>query len=189
MAPYGEHPNSMAMVTVHRTFQGEDRLCFGRVRSPESMSLSEIQKRLDYFKNSPVEIAFPCQLRLSRRSRWLRAAYWWLRRNCSGRRYGDRIGTFGMSSLAGQGTLNRGHPSIHTTSITYGPLDEAGSSLVTLQCDHRVMDGMAASRCLMRLQYVMLGQVQQELEELGAREEERQAAPCNRAMPELIRKH
>jgi hypothetical protein len=73
-----------------------------------------------------------------------------------------------MSTLAGQGALNRWHPSVLTSSLSWGPLDEAGRSLVTMIYDHRVMDGMAAARGLGELEKILHGAIATELETMVA---------------------
>jgi hypothetical protein len=89
--------------------------------------------------------------------------------NVAGGKRHRRVGTFSLSTLAGQGSLNRGHPSILTTSLTYGPLDERGEMVVTLLCDHRVLDGVAAARAVNALREVMCGQIADELRQMQAR--------------------
>jgi hypothetical protein len=80
-----------------------------------------------------------------------------------------RIGTFSLSALASQQAFNRFHPTLCTTSLTYGPLEPDGRCLVTLIADHRVLDGAAAARALERLEAVLGGPVTAELTALRAR--------------------
>jgi hypothetical protein len=79
-----------------------------------------------------------------------------------------RIGTFSLSTLAGLGASNHGHPTICTTSLSYAPLDTEGRCPVTLICDHRVLDGAAAARALARLEQVLCGEILDELDGLRA---------------------
>ncbi|MEX2176717.1 MAG: hypothetical protein WD872_20285 [Pirellulaceae bacterium] len=154
---------SVAMLTINRQHRGEDRLCWGRFISPESQSLASLQRRLDRYEREPVEKAFDKQLRLSWMPATVRRLLLGWNLNVAGRHRAIRVGTFSMSSLAGQGTLNRGHPSFLTSSLTYGPLDERGRTIVTLLCDHRVLDGVAAARALTDLQQIFHGQIAEEL--------------------------
>ena len=62
-----------------------------------------------------------------------------------------------------------GHPSVLTSSLTYGPLDERGCSVVTLLCDHRVLDGVPAAAALADLEETLRGQVCGELALLARR--------------------
>ncbi len=78
-------------------------------------------------------------------------------------RAAKRLGTFTMSTLAGEGVLNRMHQTVLTTSLTYGPLDANGRMLVTLLCDHRVVDGIIAARALADLEAALHGSISAEL--------------------------
>ena len=116
---------------------------------------------------------FRRQLRFSRFPTWLRRLGWRIGLYADMGKRAKRFGSFSVSSLAGLGTLNRLHPSIHTTSLTYGPLDERGRSLVTLICDHRLIDGVAAAQALHALQEALGTTIANELRALAAH---RQAA-------------
>jgi hypothetical protein len=79
-----------------------------------------------------------------------------------------RLGTFSLSTLAGEGCSNRGHPTFLTTSLSYDPLDEAGRMRVTLLADHRLIDGVPAARALAALEATLTGDIQRELITLAA---------------------
>ena len=72
-----------------------------------------------------------------------------------------------MSTLAGQGVLNRGHQTFLTSSLTYGPLDEQGRVVVTLLCDHRVVDGIVAAQALAGLETALKGPIADEMRALA----------------------
>ena len=147
-----QSPENVAMVTINREYRGEERLCWGRFMHPERQSLGELQEALDAYQREPVDQVFRRQVRLSQCPTLLRRAALWLNLNFARGRRAKRLGTFSMSSLAGQQTLNRFHPTFLTTSLTFGPFDEQGRTLVTLICDHRVLDGALAARALSSLQ-------------------------------------
>jgi hypothetical protein len=159
---------NVGMVTINREHHGEDRLCWGRFMSPETQSLADLQGALDAYQGEPVERIFRRQVRLSRIPAPLRRLALWLNLNFSRRRRAKRLGTFSISTLAGQQTLNRFHPTLLTTSLTWGPLDESGRALVTLVCDHRVLDGALAARVLSTLQAVLRGSIAEELRAMRA---------------------
>ncbi len=69
-----------------------------------------------------------------------------------GRKRAKTIGTFTISSLAGMKATNREHPLVATTSLSYSPLDHDDHCVVTLQSDHRVLDGVKAAECLEELE-------------------------------------
>jgi hypothetical protein len=163
-----ESAENVAMVTVNREYGGEDRLCWGRFMSPERHSLSELQDELDAYQHQPVEQIFRRQVRLSKFPGPLRRLALWLNLNFARGRRARRLGTFSMSSLAGQQAVNRFHPTLLATSLTFGPLDERGRALVTLVCDHRVLDGALAARALASLHDILRGEIADELRLLQA---------------------
>lgn len=150
-------------LSIARTHEGEDRLCWGRILRPDSTPLPELQTTLDNYQSWRVEDVFRRQVRLSRYPGWVRRMVWRYGLYVDLARRARRFGTFSISSLAGQGALNRTHPSIHTSSLTYGPADRAGRCLVTLLCDHRVLDGVAATRALNHLEQVLQDEIASEL--------------------------
>lgn len=163
-----ESAETVAMVAINREHCGEDRLCWGRFISPERSSLSALQDALDAYQQEPVEQIFRRQVRLSKFPVPLRRLALWLNLNFARKRRAKRLGTFSMSSLAGQQALNRFHPTLLATSLTFGPLDDRGSSLVTLVCDHRVLDGALAARALGSLHDMLRGEIADELRALQA---------------------
>jgi Pyruvate/2-oxoglutarate dehydrogenase complex, dihydrolipoamide acyltransferase (E2) component, and related enzymes len=158
-----ESPYSVAMLAINRQFEGEDRLCWGRFDEPADQPLTAIQERLDRYTRDPVEQIFKRQVRLSRLPGWLRRSLLWWNLNFAGAMRAKRLGTFSLSTLAGQGALNRAHPTFLTSSMTYGPIDDDGRCLVTLLCDHRVVDGAIGARALNDFHNVMRGQISAEL--------------------------
>ena len=160
--------DNVAMVAINRQHRGEERLCWGRFISPESQSLAELQNALDAYQREPVEEVFRRQLRLSKCPTLVRRLALWLNLNFSRKRRSKRLGTFSISTLAGQQALNRFNPTLLTTSLSWGPLDERGRSLATLICDHRVLDGALAARALCSLQAVLRGAITDELRAMQA---------------------
>ncbi len=156
------------MVVVNRQYLGEDRICWGKLLRPESRPLVHLQRQLDAYQHEPVEQVFRRQVILSRLPTTARRLLYWWNQNFAGRKRAIRLGTFTMSTLAGQGVLNRMHQTFLTSSLTYGPVDEDGQSLVTLLCDHRVVDGIVAARALSNLEAAMCGPIAEELKSLAA---------------------
>jgi len=158
-----ESSYSVAMLAINREFQREDRLCWGRFDEPADQPLTRLHQRLEAYTHESVEQIFKRQVRLSRLPTWLRRTLMWWNLNFAGSMRAKRLGTFSLSTLAGQGALNRAHPTFLTSSLTYGPIDAEGRATVTLLCDHRVLDGTVAARALVDLQNVMNGQIAAEL--------------------------
>jgi hypothetical protein len=158
-----EAPHSVGMIALNRECHGEDRICWGRFDEPENQRLTVLQRELERYQSSPVDEVFTRQVRLSRMPGWLRRGLLWWNLYFAGSRRARRLGTFSLSTLAGHGALNRGHPTFLTSSLTYGPLDERGQCVVTLLCDHRVIDGVMAARALGDLQATLCGPITAEL--------------------------
>jgi hypothetical protein len=158
-----EWPASIGMVAMNRQTSGDDRICCARFRSPETRTLTELNGHLRWYQTRPIEEAFAKQVRFSRLPTALRRLVWWWNLNVVGPKRASRLGTFSISSLAGQHSLNRGHPTVVTSSLTYGPLDEHRRSVVTLLCDHRVLDGVPAAAALADLEGVLQGEICHEL--------------------------
>ncbi len=162
-----QYPASVATIAVNRESDGEDRLFWARLQHPETCSLVELQESLAAYQTADVEQVFWRHLAMGRLPTPVRRLLWWLRLNTAPRKRALRMGTFGISTLAGQGVYNRLHPHFLTSSLTYGPLQPDGTMWVTLLCDHRVLDGVAAARAINRLEQILCGEIADELAALG----------------------
>ncbi len=157
---------SIASVAINRTDAGEDRLFFARLLHPENRSLTDIQQFLDRSVSAPLEDVFSRQLQLESLPGPLRRAILWANINSASPKRCTRIGTFSLSTLAGLGASNHGHPTICTTSLSFTPLEADGRCRVTLICDHRVLDGATAARALEALEAMLCGPIVAELQSL-----------------------
>jgi hypothetical protein len=154
-------------ISVNRVVDGQNRLFFGRLRSPDRKSLWRLQAELDRLKSGSIDRVFRDQLAADRFPRWFRRGVWWLRSNFQLAKRANRTGTGSISVLAGQGVLNRQHPCMLTSSLSYGPMDEQGQMWVTLQCDHRLIDGYLAAQALNCIDEKLQTNVLTELRSLG----------------------
>ena len=161
-----QHGEVVITIAIHREHNHRPRLCWGRITDPQRTPLVRLQRQLDWYATAPVEKAFRTQLRLSRLPTPLRRAAWRLAGSYGPRR-AKHVGTGAISTLAGQGALNRFHPTVTTTSLNYGPLDENGRAWVTLLCDHRVADGYVMANALAGMEKALVGPVQEELASLA----------------------
>ena len=154
---------SVAVLAVNRGEAGDDRLFFARLCRPDATPLPLLQAAIDRFSSSPVEEVYKRQLQLEGVPGWLRRTILrWNMLSTSPKR-ATRIGTFSLSTLAGFSATNRFHPTLCTTSLSYGPLDGDGRCLVTVIADHRVLDGATVARALARLEEVLGGEIVDEL--------------------------
>lgn len=157
---------SVASIAINRADGSDDRLFFARLPHPESRSLPEIQQFLDRCVSAPIEEVFSRQLQLESLPGPLRRAVLWCNINSASPKRCTRIGTFSLSTLAGLGASNHGHPTICTTSLSFAPLEADGRCRVTLICDHRVLDGATAARALGALEAMLCGPIMAELQGL-----------------------
>jgi hypothetical protein len=171
---------SVATLAVNRADdEGGDRLFFARLAAPDSLPLVAVQAFVDRHATAPVDEIFRRQLELEMVPGWLRRTILkWNMNSASPKRPG-RIGTFSMSSLAGFSAGNHFHPTLCTTSLCQGPLDEAGRCRVTLIADHRVLDGVTVARALEQLEAVLAREIATELRSLPAAD----APPANPLAP------
>jgi hypothetical protein len=165
-----EHPVGIASVAVERRFGDEDAVFFGHVRSPERLSLPDLDARLRGFKDEPLERvgSFRRALRVSRLPLPVRRLVWWFGLNCWGRKRAACLGTFGVSVYAGLGAASLHPLSPLTTTLNYGVLAPDGTVDVRLIYDHRVLDGCTVARALEELEGVLTGAVLNELRYLRA---------------------
>lgn len=159
-----EHPHTVASISIHRKDpEGGKRLIWGRINDAENRTLVDIQQRLDHAIYGRLEEVFKDGIRLERLPTPIRRLSWWLAMKWHGRQRAKKIGTFSISTLAGQNAINRGHPLVVTTSLAYSQCEADGSCLVTLLSDHRVLDGILAARALQLLENKLRGPVLSEL--------------------------
>lgn len=135
-------------ISVNRRVDDHDQLYFGRLGDTDQLNIRAIQDQLNYFQYHDPQVAFRQQYQAARLPRLLRDLIWWWRLEVDYRNRNQRIGSASLSTLAGHGAYNRHHPCLLTSSLSYGPIDAKGQTLVTLQCDHRVMDGVQACQAL-----------------------------------------
>lgn len=154
---------SVATLAVNRVEEGDDRLFWARLTAPDAMPLAAIQRFIADCGTKPVEEMFRRQLELEMVPGFLRRTILRWNMNSFSPKRAARIGTFSLSTLAGMGATNRFHPTICTTSLSYAPLEADGHCLVTLIADHRVLDGAAAARALLRLEEVLCHDILAEL--------------------------
>jgi hypothetical protein len=166
-----EHATNKAMVAVERSFEdGEQAVFFVPIKQPETLSLSELDARLQRYKSAAPEALYGI-----RRSLWLcrlpqpvRRVLWWSMLNFSGNRRGHYVGTFGVSAYSGLGAASLHPLSVTPTTLTYGVVDADGAVDVRIVYDHRVLDGATVARALGELEQILHLRILTELRNLKA---------------------
>lgn len=161
-----EYPQTACMVAVRREHRGEDRLFFGLFRSPEERGLEPLQKRLDAFKHGEIETTheYRWQLRLAMWPGVLRRMVWRVALYVSGRVRVRHLGTFAITTVGGQGATIVHAPTVQTTLLSMGPMNEAGVMRVTVCYDHRVVDAGTLADVLAELERTLNGEMVEELD-------------------------
>lgn len=159
-------PESVATLSINRRVEDRDVLFWAHLPAPDRVPLAELQASIDRHARDPVDTVFRRQLQLAALPGWLRRTVLWWNLHTASRKRAKRMGTFSLSTLAGQAAYNRLHPSPLTTSLTYGPLDAEQRCLVTLLADHRLLDGAPVARALEQLERVLGDEIACELRSL-----------------------
>ena len=167
---------SVATVSINRPIDGADVLFWAHLPSPDRQPLPELQAAIAAHATAPVDDVFRRQQELARLPGWLRRTVLWWNLHSTSPKRAKRMGTFSVSTLASHAAFNRFHPSPLTTSLTYGPLDGQGRSLVTLLADHRLLDGVPVAKALARLDEVLHTDIARELGSLASATARRPAA-------------
>jgi hypothetical protein len=164
-----EHPKNIATLNIGRRVQEEDVVLHAHVRSPEKRSLVEIDAIIRHFMETPV-VQIDSYRRVNRVSHLpgpLRRLLMWATLNLFGRRRCHNFGTFGLTSVAGQGAGILNLVPLLTSTLHYGLLDEKSCLDVRLAFDHRVLDGALAAETLLHLEVTLLGEILDEVRSLG----------------------
>ncbi len=161
-----QHDTSIGILAIQREFRGEPWLFWGRFNSLEVTPLFELQQQLDRYQQQPVKQIFKRFLQLSSIPNPLRRFIWWCHIQLHGPTRAQRVGTFFLSTLASRGVEIDCPPSFQTGVLSYGPIDTAGLSRVTLAYDHRLMDGQLVADSLLRLEQILNGVLAEELQTL-----------------------
>ncbi|MCG8583673.1 MAG: 2-oxo acid dehydrogenase subunit E2 [Pirellulales bacterium] len=162
-----QHNANEAKLVMRREFEGDDWLFWARFLRPESSTLTELQGQLDQYQSAPVEEVFRQQVQFARLPVLARRALWWFTLNLTGRKRAKRVGTFALTTVAGQGTMIPQPPSLLTSTISYGPIADDGRATVSLTYDHRLMDGHHVADILRELDETLHTVIRAELRELS----------------------
>lgn len=163
-------PESVATLSINRRVGESDVLFWAHLPAPDRIPLAELQASIDRHAREPVDTVFRRQQQLAALPGWLRRSVLWWNLHTASRKRAKRMGTFSLSTLAGQAAFNRLHPSPLTTSLTYGPLDAEQRCLVTLLADHRLLDGVPVARALESLERVLGDTIAAELRSMQQRD-------------------
>jgi hypothetical protein len=164
-----EHPENVGSIVISRRLEGDDALFYLPIPAPEKLPLREIQRLLKEAREKPIaEIpAFRRQVRLGRLPGFCRLPLLRLGVDWTTRPRVRQLGTFGMSVLASMGIANLSTWVPWTTMVHYTPFDDAGSMLLRIAIDHRVLDGLEVAYALREMEEVLNRQILEEFLQMG----------------------
>lgn len=165
-----ENPKTIATVNIGRRVGTENVVLHAHIRSPENRTLAQIDAIVHSFMETPVEQidSYRRVTRVSHLPGFLRRSLMWATLNLFGRRRCHNFGTFGLTSVAGQGAGLLNLVPLLTTTLHHGLFDEAGSLEMRLAFDHRVLDGAFAAATLAQLETTLLGALLAEVQTMAA---------------------
>lgn len=170
-----QHHDVVCMLTLSRKHEGQERLFFARFNNPQEDGLDELQQRYDYLRQAPVEEIkqFRHQIRFASMPRFLRRCGWWVMFNLWPAKRSSHIGTMAMSLSGYKGSFGTRHLGPLTSILGTDPVPRKGKSHLTLTFDHRVLDGVPATRILNQIQKRLTTTVAEELAKLVVAESQK----------------
>jgi 2-oxoacid dehydrogenases acyltransferase (catalytic domain) len=160
-----EHPCCIANFVIEREWKGERAIFCDQIRSPESLSLRDIDDRLRAMRGAQIEAlgGFRRIIRITRYPFLVRRLLWSLALKGSGRLRARYFGTFCVNLLAGRSMQVSQSVTLHAISLFHGPLQPDGTMKLHVFFDHRVIDGAGAARWLADLETALNHDIAAEL--------------------------
>ncbi|MBX9687661.1 MAG: 2-oxo acid dehydrogenase subunit E2 [Candidatus Obscuribacterales bacterium] len=192
MLPFGRtvvFNNIVAGFTVERFIGSQPTLFFGAIEEPDTKSIADISEELRAHAEADLENVW--HMKLQHRFTWmpwfLRRLILWVGLRNPGVRLKCLGATFGLSSLGKFGLQAMIPPCVSTSTFGVGTIEKRPvvrdgqievrkMMTLTLNFDHRIIDGAPAARFMADVQKLLEGglekYLQEELHELAARMKE-----------------
>ncbi|MDP3559344.1 MAG: hypothetical protein Q8R79_03210 [Legionellaceae bacterium] len=162
-----EYEDTTAILTVERIFEEETIVLLNKIKQPEHLSLVALDAKIQKAKNAPLDQvrSFRTPLKINRLPFLLRRLCWWLAFNISKYR-GRYLGTFLVTNMAHTvPVLSLRSPM--SFNLTFDVFNINALSLVRFFYDHRLLDGVMATRIMFELEQVLLGEILDEIKAIG----------------------
>jgi hypothetical protein len=163
-----EAPYSVASVIIDREFEGEHATLMAPVLHPETLSLVDLDAKLNRLKTAPFE-KIGSYRRLIRNTQYplpIRRLLWSMGLYASGLFRARNFGTYAVNSVA----AFRARMLTMTTPITsclyYNSVTRDGEMAIQFAFDHRVFDGYLAGRVGGEIERVLNDDIMDELKSL-----------------------
>ncbi|MBI3823995.1 MAG: hypothetical protein HY289_15110 [Planctomycetes bacterium] len=160
-----EFETQAASVAVTRRVNDEDMVFLAPLVNPEEQSLQDLDARLRYYQETPVEEirAFRDALRIARLPTLLRRLLWGISLWLLPRRRLKHFGTFCVTTMSPFGAKTITVPTLGSPILHYGAMTDAGEVPVGIAFDHRIMDGAVVGYTLLEMEQVLRHQITAEL--------------------------
>jgi hypothetical protein len=165
-----QYDETIVTVVVERDCGGgETGLFLARIKSPEKLTIAEIDAQLRRYKEKPIEEinGFKSALRMAALPLFVRRALWSLIMNWMPRLRGKFLGTCGISLTAGMGAVALSLLTPWTMTMFYDAFEDDGSLKFRTMIDHRVLDGRLTCRLGRELEQTMCRVILKELQDMA----------------------
>ncbi len=163
-ARFYELPKSIVLVALVRDDFDDGVPIMMKLGAADERSLADLEADMQRAKSAPIaEVpSFARTARIARLPLLVRRLIWALVLN-SGRMRSNRFGTLWITSLASLGSETVTARTPGPTLVSYGLVHPDHSMNIRLHWDHRVYDGVVATRALQRLEEVLNNEIANEL--------------------------
>jgi len=163
-ARFYELPKSIVLVALVRDDFDDGVPIMLKLGSADERSLTDLESAMLRGKNAPIaEVpSFTRTARVARLPLLVRRLIWTMVLN-SGRMRANRFGTLWITSLASLGSETVTARTPGPTLVSYGLVHADHSMNIRLHWDHRIYDGVVATRALRRLEDVLNNEIANEL--------------------------
>ncbi len=163
-ARFYELPKSVVLVALVRDDFDDGVPIMMKLGSADERSLADLEADMQRAKTTPIgEVpSFARTVRIARLPLLVRRLMWTIALN-SGRMRSNRFGTMWITSLASLGSETVTARTPGPSLISYGLVHPDHSVKIRLHWDHRVYDGVVATRALRRLEEVLNNEIADEL--------------------------
>jgi len=166
----GEFAWQAACVIVPRRIGDEEILLTAPLDAPEKRSLAELDRKLRWYQEEPVEniSIYRDLLIMARLPSFVRRLLLWFAFRVKPRYRMRYFGTFGVTTMSPYGAKTTGAPCFWTSMLHYGPVSSEGEVDVGIIFDHRIMDGSVVGYTLLEMEQVLHRALLAELQAMGA---------------------
>lgn len=163
-ARFYELPKSVVLVALVRDDFDDGVPIMMKLGAADERPLAALEADMQRAKTAPIADvpSFARTARVARLPLLLRRLLWAITLN-SGRMRSNRFGTLWITSLASLGSETVTARTPGPTLISYGLVHPDHSMKIRMHWDHRVYDGVVATRALIRLEQVLNNEIADEL--------------------------